>query len=181
MLELIAVILTLLCVYLTRQNKILSWPMGMLASVAYFLVFLDVKLYGEMMLQILFFTQGIYGWYVWSDKNPNEVFIVNKMSLLVFILHFSPILLLAKIIHELILPNNNVWDLVVAIISIVATYYTARKIDKAWSFWVVVNIISIILFTYKELYLSAVLYSILLVIAISGLIKWEKMSSYEKI
>lgn len=181
MLEFIAVILTLLCVYLTRQNKILNWPTAMLASVAYFVVFLEAHLYGEMMLQVLFFVQGIHGWYYWNKRKSDEPFIVKNMTWLVFILHFMPTLMFCKLLHELFFPQFNIWDMITAALSVVATYYTTKKVDKTWSFWVVVNIISIILFTYKELYMSAGLYVILLGIAISGLIKWEKMSAYERV
>lgn len=134
-----------------------------------------------MILQILFMIQGVHGWYNWNKKKPNEPFIVNKMSWYVFIIHFSPIILFCKFLHELVLPKFNIWDMIVALISIFATYYTAKKINKAWSFWVVVDVISIILFINKELYMSAVLYFILLGIAITGLVKWEKLSRYEKI
>lgn len=181
MLESVAVILTLLCVYLTRENKVLNWPVAMLASLAYFIVFFEAHLYGEMILQILFFVQGIHGWYYWSRKKKDEPFIVKNMTWLVFILHFMPTIMFCKLIHELFLPKFNIWDMVVALLSVIATYYTAKKVDKAWSFWVVVDVISIILFTYKELYLSAGLYAILLCIAITGSIKWEKMSAYERV
>lgn len=181
MVEFIAVILTLLCVYLTRQNKKMNWPVGMLASVAYFMVFFKAHLYGEMLLQILFFVQGIYGWYHWNKRKVGEPFVVKNMIWLVFILHFTPTMLFCKLIHELFLPQFNIWDMIVAVLSVLATYYTAKKVDKAWGFWIVVNVISIILFIYKELYMSAVLYLLLLGIAISGLIKWQKLSANERV
>ena len=179
--ELAAVILTLICVYLTRENKTLNWPIAMLASIAYFIVFFEAQLYAEMVLQILFFGQAIHGWYYWNKKKANESFKVEDMTWLVFVLHFTPAMLFCKLIHELFLPQFNIWDMIAALLSVIATYYTAKKVNKAWGFWIVVNIISIILFTYKELYMSAVLYIILLGISISGLIKWEKMSSYERV
>jgi nicotinamide mononucleotide transporter len=50
----------------------------------------------------------------------------------------------------------------------------ARRFVENWHFWIIVNLISIPLYAMKELYLTAGLYGLFLVLAVAGLIAWRK-------
>ena len=64
-LEIIAVLFTLGCVALTARQNIWCWPVGIVGVIAFFLVFLEQKLYAETTLQVIFLLQSLYGWYNW--------------------------------------------------------------------------------------------------------------------
>jgi nicotinamide mononucleotide transporter len=59
-------------------------------------------------------------------------------------------------------------------LSILATFYTAKKIIQNWLIWIIADVLYTVLFFYKELYITALLYLILVVLAIYGLIQWKK-------
>jgi nicotinamide mononucleotide transporter len=50
-----------------------------------------------------------------------------------------------------------------------------RKFIESWWVWVVVNSVSIALFAYKELWLTAVLYLVFLGLSVVGLARWRRM------
>jgi nicotinamide mononucleotide transporter len=59
--------------------------------------------------------------------------------------------------------------------SLVASVLLARKLIQNWLLWILVNTVSIALFACKDLTLTAVLYAILIVIAVAGYTQWRKL------
>ena len=66
-------------------------------------------------------------------------------------------------------------DSFVAALSIVGMWMLARKVIEQWWVWFVVDIVSVGLFIYKELYFTAILYLLYAVIAVFGYRKWNKL------
>ena len=67
--ESIAAIFSLWCVYLAGNNRILNWPISMIASVLYFGVFYENRFYSDAYLQVIFFIFQCYGWYSWIQQS----------------------------------------------------------------------------------------------------------------
>ena len=65
--------------------------------------------------------------------------------------------------------------------AIITTYMVAKKIIENWIYWFVIDSISIYLFISRELYLTALLFFIYLIIIIFGYRSWRKKLMYEKI
>ncbi|HOL98307.1 MAG TPA: nicotinamide riboside transporter PnuC, partial [Bacteroidales bacterium] len=59
-------------------------------------------------------------------------------------------------------------------LSFTATWLLAKKYIENWFFWIVVNIVSTILYVYKGLYPTVVLFTILTLLAFVGYHKWKK-------
>ena len=64
-LELIALVLSLAMVALNMRVNPLGWPLAIVSSLLYFLVFWDSRLYGEASLQIFFAIVALWGWWQW--------------------------------------------------------------------------------------------------------------------
>jgi nicotinamide mononucleotide transporter len=58
--------------------------------------------------------------------------------------------------------------------SLVASWWQARRHIANWWLWIVVDIIYIGEYIYKNLWLTAVLYAGLVVLAIVGLLEWRR-------
>ena len=69
------------------------------------------------------------------------------------------------------------WDAGVAMLSVVGQILMTRRLIENWYWWIAVNIISIPLYILKELYLTAGLYGLFLVLAIAGLVEWRKVQA----
>ena len=65
-------------------------------------------------------------------------------------------------------------DSLVAILSLFANYLLLKRKIENWYIWIFVDVIYVMLFLYKGLIVSAILYAILFVIAIKGYLDWRK-------
>jgi nicotinamide mononucleotide transporter len=128
----------------------------------------------------LFFIQGVYGWVNWYKNRDN---VTNELKtthlklieyilygIIMIILYISSVYIL-KTYTSSSLPYV---DSFVSVISLVANWLLAKRKIENWILWIIVNVVYIWLFYYKELYLSAGLYMLFLIMAIDGLYKWLK-------
>lgn len=180
--EILAVIFSLLCVILTIKKKILSWPIGILGVIFYFILFFDRKMYAESILQIIFLIQGIIGWIYWNkNKKINEI---KKLNIVEFFIHIFFVIVLSRLTGVLFFNfTNNPYpyiDSFLAILSLLANFYLIKKFIQSWYLWIVVDVIYVFYFAFNEMYLSSGLYFVFLILAIKGLFDWNNIK-HEKI
>jgi nicotinamide mononucleotide transporter len=185
-LETIAVLFSLICVWLAIQKNVLNWPIGIIAVSAYCILFYLVKLYADMALQIIFLIQGFYGWYNWKNqKDDNTAFIVSTLSLKYWVIYITSILLVtvlwASILKNYTDASLPIVDAFAAILSLTANWLMAKKYLENWFFWILADCIYIVLFWYKELYLSSGIYVLFLILAIKGFSDWRKINHTKKV
>jgi nicotinamide mononucleotide transporter len=58
--------------------------------------------------------------------------------------------------------------------SFTAMFLMARKCIESWVYWIVVDVIGIVLYFVKDVKFLSVLYILLLIMAIKGLVEWQK-------
>jgi nicotinamide mononucleotide transporter len=58
--------------------------------------------------------------------------------------------------------------------AVVATYMVAKKLLENWLYWLVVDSISILLFISRDLWLTACLFGVYIVIIVFGFRLWRK-------
>lgn len=177
--EILAVVFTLLSVWLTTKRHVLSWPVGILAVGFYAVVFLNSKLYSDFGLQFIFLGQGIYGWIHWlfnrEDKVHAKIGLMTPLQRTFWISIGMWSYLMVAFVMYFYTDASAPWvDSFVAVFSLVANWLLARRKIENWIIWIVVDVIYIGLFAYKGLYLSAGLYFILLILAIKGFKDWKK-------
>lgn len=173
--EILATILTLICVFLTVRSHILCWPFSMFASLTYMYVFVEQHIYFQAGLQVVFILQSIYGWVYW---NKNKVIRIPESSWIKLIIHLTIILLLT-IVLSVSLRNKTdnpqlVLDILTVLLSLLGTWYLAVKNVFGWLVWVIADAFFVIMFMNQQMYWSTGLYLILLGLAIKGLITWTK-------
>lgn len=179
--ELIAASLTLLCVYLTAKRHIFSWPVGLLAVSFYIIVFIDAKLYADLLLQIFFIVQGVIGWIEWNrNKEVKESYIIKVERLtksetyLYSISAFFSYIVVAQLFNTYTDAALPFVDSFCAIMSLLANFLLVKRKIESWKVWMLVDCVYISLFFYKGLFISSMLYFILLILAIKGYYEWKK-------
>jgi nicotinamide mononucleotide transporter len=58
---------------------------------------------------------------------------------------------------------------------------SAQKWLESWLLWIFVNSIYIVLYIYKDLHLTALLYSLLIALAVLGWLQWSKKIKLSKL
>ena len=175
--ETLAVLFTLISVYLTIKSNILCWLFGIIGIILYLFIFFKSNLYMQSALQIIFLIQSIFGWYYW-DLNKEEIYkFISGRALVIDII--VSIILISISTFFISKNNKNVdpqplLDSITTVLSILATWYMARKVIYHWIIWIIVDIFSIILFLSQHLYYSVGLYILLMFMCVNGMISWVR-------
>ncbi|MHA3083565.1 nicotinamide riboside transporter PnuC [Acinetobacter sp. ANC 3791] len=184
-LEIFSVIISLIGVGLTILRNMWCWPFNMLAYILYGYLFFTYQLYGEVILQIFFSVMNLYGFYVWmKGKQVDHDIKIEPLAFSKIILQLI-VSAIAGLAFGLILKNFTnaavpMLDAQLAAFSLLATYWTSRKHIATWVLWVVVDIIYVGMFIYKDLYLTAGLYAAFVVMAAYGWYQWLRVQSQQR-
>jgi nicotinamide mononucleotide transporter len=178
-LEFAAVLTSVLGIWLSTRRKLSSWPVILVSCVLYVLVFRREKLYSDMLLQFVYIAFAIYGWWHWWRGVKEEGIVrVERLSgrgLAVGIVvgAVGSFLLGYLMAHytDAALPHI---DAALTSFSLVAQWWATRKHIANWWLWIVVDALEIGVFLYKRLYLTSVLFAILIFLAVLGLRAWNK-------
>lgn len=173
MIEIIAVVFSLLSVVLSIKNNILTWPVGIVGIIFYTILFYQNEIWGNMNLQFLFILQSIHGWYNWGKPNKYKIsWLENSKNLI------STTILLTIFVTIILLSINDkvpYFDGITTSLSIIGIILLSFRKIETWLYWVVADSIFVWFFITEKLYLSALVYFIFLLLAILGLKEWKKI------
>ena len=165
-----------LCVYLAAKQHIWNWPIAIVSVLAYMILFYQYKLYGDAALQLYFLGTSIYGWYYWLKRNEDKPILSLSPSQYVTITGITILLsvLLGIFLDKFTNTDVPYMDGTCTAISFVAQFLMTRKIIQNWILWIVADVLYVPLYIYKGLALTAILYSLFLVLAIIGYLDWRR-------
>ncbi|MDU1891778.1 MAG: nicotinamide riboside transporter PnuC [Dysgonomonas sp.] len=184
--ELLGTLCGLLCVYWASKENILTWPVGILNELFFFVIFFQVQLYANMFLQIIFFFSSVYGWYKWRSKDKEDgkigsmkpkgiaittVFIIVGTILTGYFVSNLHTTLPDYFAEASLYPYT---DSFIMVISIAATILLAKKKFESWILWIINDVVCVILYYLQGVHFIALQYLILLFIASYGLYNWQK-------
>lgn len=178
-LEIVAVILGVANILLIIRRSVWNFPVAIAMVSLYFVIFREAKLYSDAGLQVFFAAVNLYGWWSWhrNKADAGEV-IVRRLTRVGYAEWIVASLALIGawgfFMGSYTGTSLPYWDAAVAMLSVAAQILMTRRFVENWHWWIVVNLISIPLYMVKELYLTAGLYGLFLVLAIAGLVEWRK-------
>jgi nicotinamide mononucleotide transporter len=165
------------CVWLTVRENIWNFPIGLLNVITFSVVFFRAGLFADAGLQVVYFTLGCIGWYMWlfggarhtklkiARASQTEISIIA-----VFVVGMT--LGLWKLLSH-VGGSASFWDALTTTLSLASQWLLNRKRLESWIGWIVVDVIYVPLYLYKSLYLTAVLYAVFLCMAVIGLRQWH--------
>ncbi len=179
LLEIIAAALVLANIVLVALRSLWNYLFALLAVSVYAYIFFDAKLYSDAGLQVFFFAVNLYGWWAWSrNKADSGAIVIERLTrrgtILWILGSVVAILGWGTMMARLTDASYPYWDAAVAMLSVAAQILMTRRYIENWHWWIIVNAISIPLYLKKDLHLTAAIYTLLLTIAIWGLIKWHR-------
>lgn len=177
-LEIFGVATGAVCVLLAARENILSWPIGIVNNVAFFVMFWHHKLYADATLQIFYIITAIYGWWKWAHKDAGAPLAVHNTSrqLGLTLLLMMPVVWagIYELLHHYTDSNVPLGDSLATTLSLGAQFMAGRKLIENWIVWIVVDVVSIALFLYKRLYLTTGLYAAFIVMCMAGYVAWRR-------
>ena len=182
-LEIGAFVLSLWMVLANMRVQLIAWPLAIVSSLAYLLLFAHSRLYGEAGLQLLFVVVAAWGWWQWryGKQADGAALVVRylapraRWALAAATLTAWPLLgLLLRRVTDTDVPF---WDALPTAGSVAGQWLLGRQYVENWPVWVAVNGVSIALFAYKGLWLTVVLYALFLLLALVGWRAWMRRAA----
>lgn len=178
-LEIVAVLFNIVGVWLTAQRVRWCWPVSVIAVLLYAWIFFDVKLYSDMLLQLIFAVLQGYGWWRWTtgrvDAGKVRVErLPRREALISLFAGIAGAVLLGSVMHSLTDASVPWADATLTSFSLVASVWAARKYVVSWWLWIVLDVLYVGMYLYKDLNLTAGLYAGFVVLAFYGLFAWQK-------
>jgi nicotinamide mononucleotide transporter len=177
--EIIGAAFGLVSVWLTVKENIWLWPTGLISVCVYIVVFFQAKLYANMGLQVVFIALQIYGWHEWlhGGKGRGRLEISRtglKPGLLLAAAAFACAATMGYLLATRTDASLPYWDSAATALSLIAQWMLAKKLIENWIVWVAVDIITIGLCLYNNLFPTAALYVAFLALAVMGFVEWRK-------
>jgi nicotinamide mononucleotide transporter len=165
-------------VWLMTRESVWAWPVGLVNLGAYIVVFRDARLYADMGLQVVYVALCLYGWRHWlhggGDHDGLRVERAPRAALaLSTTLGAAGFFALGAALHALTDASLPFLDSALSSFSLVAQWLQTRKWLENWHAWIAVDAVYVGMYVYKQLYLTAGLYAVFLVLAVIGLRSWR--------
>jgi nicotinamide mononucleotide transporter len=197
-LEFFGTIFNLASVYLVARKKIWNWPLGIIGVILFGFLFYQINLYADFAEQIYYFITSIIGWYAWAkakkpkDADEDIVVLTNTRQQN---LRWAGGIVVVSFIAGWALSHVHTWlpsvfpepaalpylDAGTTVMSFAAMILMIRRKLENWVIWIMVDIIAIGLYWYKQVPFVALLYLIFLVLATNGYVTWRRTLQREKL
>lgn len=200
--EAVGTVAGLLCIWLASLEKISNYAFGLINVTLFAIIFFQIQLYASLLLQVFFFAANIYGWYAWSRQNTAHeatlqirwlplqwaigwlVICILAIGFMTFFIDpvFAVLTRVAVSIMQALGLNVAMpelqpdafpfWDSCMMVLSIVAMILMTRKYVENWLLWVMINLISVVIFALQGVWAMSLEYMILTFIALNGSRMW---------
>jgi nicotinamide mononucleotide transporter len=176
--EVLAFMLSLAMVACNIRVNATGWPLAIVASLLYFLLFWQHRLYGEASLQIFFALIAAWGWWQWlrGHTADGQALHVRRLShrgrLTVALAVLAAWPLLGTLLRRYTDTDVPWWDALPTAGSVAGQWLLGRKYVENWPVWLAVNVISVGLFAYKGLWLTVLLYALFATLSVLGWRAW---------
>ena len=174
-LEAIAFITALIGVILGVLGPRTTWPWWATSSLLYAVIFYQSAYYASSVLQIVFITGGVMGWFGWGISGAKPRKSNSKERLIIFIVLGTVTVSLWPILSNIGAASSTI-EAFGFVGSVIAQLLMIWQRFEAWPIWLVVDLAYTYQYFKGQLYLTGFLYLIFSVIAIWGWVRWKRES-----
>ena len=179
-LQIVGTLLGLLYLWLEYKANIWLWIVGAIMPMVHGALYLSSGIYADAAMQLYYVAAGIYGLCVWMRGTKRVERVVNiqhtpkgwvfPLVVVYAVLHIAMYYLLSEFTDSRV----PFFDSMSTALSIVAMWMLSRKLVEQWLVWLVVDMISVGLYLYKGIPITAMLYTLYCALAIAGYVRWRK-------
>ncbi len=182
MLQIVGVALGLLYLWLEYRADIRLWVVGLIMPLVHGALYYTVGLYADSAMQVYYVLAGLYGWIVWHNAprrsakaaaiGHTPLRTVPALAAVYAAAHVGLYLLLARFTDSTV----PFWDSLTTALCIVAMWMLSRKYVEQWLVWLAVDLITVGLYLYKGIPLTAGLYALYSALAVAGYLRWKRQA-----
>lgn len=179
-LQIVGTTLGLIYLWLEYKANIWVWVIGAIMPMVHGVLYLTSGIYADAAMQLYYVAAGIYGLAVWKRHPKDSSSGRIKHTPLRWILPLVAIYVVLHVAIYFVLTDFTdsrvpFFDSMSTALSIVAMWMLSRKLVEQWLVWLVVDMISVGLYLYKGIPLTAGLYAVYCVLAIVGYVRWLRI------
>jgi nicotinamide mononucleotide transporter len=176
-LEIVAVAFGLANIALLVRKSVWNFACAIVMVSLYAVIFYRARLYSEALLQVFFLVVNLFGWWKWTRAIDDEGELRVQWS--------SPALLGACVVATGLLAAAlgtamARWtnaaapyaDATVTAASVVAQFLLSFRRIENWVYWIAIDCLSVGLYVWRGLHLTAGLYLVMLAMSAAGLLAW---------
>lgn len=188
--EWIAVISGILYVIFATRKMIICWLFAAISSSLFVYLCFIYQLYIEGGLQLFYVVMAVFGWWTWKKDaqltQTNDVLdAVEKTSvdiktwsiqkhLINIVISGILSFILGYIFLNYTDQKNPYVDACTTVFSLAATFMVTQKVLENWIYWIVIDAVSIYLYSSRGLQLTAIFYVIFTILATVAFLSWRK-------
>lgn len=175
--ELCAVIMSVLAIGLGIRGTRWTWPLYFLASLLYGWLFLGFTLYASATMQLIFMAAAIWGWFSWGREGvraPSRLSAAARSGVALGVLILWAVT--APLLQAI--GGAATWgDAFMLVGSLAAQLLMVLQKKETWPTWIAVNTVGAVLYASQGLYFTSLFYVVLILMAVSGWRAWSTRAS----
>lgn len=180
-LDIVTTILGLAYILLEYRASAWMWLVGFLMQSLGIVLYYQKGLYADCAMEFYYLGVTMYGWWRWvkPKANSKKPIAISRFPKKLILPWLCIIGVVWTIIYWLLVTftNSNVplADSFTTALSIIGIWALAHKFLEQWFIWIAVDVVTCVLYFYKDIPFKAGLYALYVVIAVFGYFKWRKM------
>ena len=180
-LDITTTILGLLYILFEYRASVWLWFVGFLMQTLGIVLYYQKGLYADCGMEFYYLSMTVYGYWKWvHGSSEKKELPITKFPRKLIIPWCALMLALWGIIYWLLVTftNSNVpmADSFTTALSIVGIWALAHKYLEQWFIWIAVDVVTCVLYFYKDIPFKGGLYALYVIIAIFGYRKWKRMT-----
>ena len=180
-LDITTTLLGLLYILFEYRASVWLWFVGFLMQALGIVLYYQKGLYADCGMEFYYLSMTVYGYWKWVHGSAEKKELpITRFPRKLIIPWLVLILAIWGIIYWLLITftNSNVpaADSFTTALSIVGIWALAHKYLEQWFIWIAVDVVTCVLYFYKDIPFKAGLYALYVIIAIFGYKKWKRMT-----
>lgn len=167
-------------ILLAARNSVHTWWTGIAGCVLFAIVFFLSRLYADTLLQLFFIGTSAVGWWQWlaggaggktlpvTREAPSRIILVMLAAIGVAVSY-------GYILWRFTDAFAPFVDSLILTLSVAAQLLLMYRKYESWWFWLIVNMLSVALFSVRGLWITAGLYTAFWINAMVALIRWRRL------
>ena len=179
-LDMVTTVLGLAYILLEYRASVWMWLAGFLMQTLGIVLYYQKGLYADCGMEFYYLAMTMYGYWKWIHGTASKKALpITHFPTRLVLPWLAIIAVVWAAIYWLLVTftNSNVplADSFTTALSIVGIWALAHKYLEQWFIWIAVDVVTCVLYFYKDIPFKASLYALYVVIAIMGYFKWRQI------